>query len=79
MSKSRHCECGTIIGERCQWDGVGGPRVRLQYVAPSDRGTAEAAGTASGLWYTILVEQSCAELLLEDPWIRRQPRRAAAR
>jgi hypothetical protein len=87
MSKIRTCECGEILGEACQWDGRGGPRVRIEYVPDSLQGTAQAAGTARGMWESILVEQSCAELLLGpdeetgevNSWIRRAPRAALRR
>lgn len=60
------CECGEVHGD----GGCGGmdaaDPVRVRYVAPSDRGTAEAAGSCDGLWTTAVMARSCAEALVES-------------
>ena len=85
MNRSIHCECGEILGDRCNWSGPLREMVTVEYMPESLRDSHEAAGNhgsypANGS-HRIRCERSCAERLIHewedgemterlDPWIR---------
>jgi hypothetical protein len=63
------CECGEVIGERCQWSGPKSETVRVEYMPEHLRAQHEEARN-SGVYphngaHRIRVERACAEGLLE--------------
>ena len=72
------CECGTALGERCEWTGDPRETVIVEWMPEYLRASHRAAGHA-GRWPAngaihLRCEQSCAELLTADeddaPWAR---------
>lgn len=60
------CQCGETGGDECAWVGPKADAVRVRWVDPSMRGTAEAARTWRGVSSVILVTRECADLILAD-------------
>ena len=64
--EKKTCECGTVTGEACAWDGDG-ETVIIEWMPESLRGTHRAAGP-SGSWpdngaQRLVCEESCARWL----------------
>lgn len=65
-----HCECGTITGVRCAWEGSEADTVTVEWMPEDIRASHEAAGN-SGYYPNngarrLTVERSCAESLVDD-------------
>ena len=60
----RRCECGTATGVRCA--RVMRQGVKLRFVEPHQRATAEALGSPAGLWIELRVARACAAELLAE-------------
>lgn len=60
-----HCQCGTVIGERCAWSGPRADTLEIQWVPPYLRGTARAAGSVAGVTERLRLHHECAALILE--------------
>lgn len=60
------CQCGETGGDRCPWVGPKTDTVRVRWVDPSLRGTAEAAESWRGVSEVLQVAPECADLILAD-------------
>jgi hypothetical protein len=64
------CECGRILGERCEHVLAPGELEQVEWVAPESRASVAAAGTWRGLSERLSLAPDCAERL-GDEWLRR--------
>ena len=71
-SPAARCECGEWSGEWCPWSGDANELVKVTFVPNWQRGTAEAAGTWSGLTTTIRVHPKCADFMeeVDGEWVQ---------
>lgn len=74
--KKFQCNCGTITGDQCQWQGPAREMVIVEWVPESIRSSHDAAGNSGSYPHNgsmrLAVERGCADLIVEsDPeWSR---------
>ena len=67
----KRCQCGFISGsEVCDAEAAPEDMVRAWSVPPDLQATAEAAGSARGLEYRVLLAPECAAVIDGGEWFR---------